>query len=87
MAGKRLPRATSFYAALYSIGLPPELLGLADLKSAEINLVSGVYPNFFDDLHEAGAYYDQHGLPSCRGVSPMTSSVASACFTSTWNTT
>jgi phosphoenolpyruvate carboxylase len=61
VAGKRLPRAISFCAALYSIGLPPELLGLADLKPSDVKYIQGHYPNFLEDLMEAMANYD----PQC----------------------
>lgn len=66
VAGKRLPRAISFCASLYSVGLPPEFLGLAGLKPSEIKLIHENYPNFFDDLREAAAFYD----PQCLSVLP-----------------
>lgn len=62
VAGKRLPRAISFCAALYSIGLPPELLGLSALKPAEIRTILEYYPNFTEDLHEALSYFDPESL-------------------------
>jgi phosphoenolpyruvate carboxylase len=66
VAGKRLPRAISFCAALYSIGLPPEFLGLARLKPSDIKMITEVYPNFYDDLRDAAAYYD----PGCLNMLP-----------------
>lgn len=62
VAGKRLPRAIGFCAALYSIGLPPELLGLSSLKPSEIKTMLEFYPNFTEDLHEALSYYDPESL-------------------------
>ncbi len=61
VAGKRLPRAIGFCAALYSIGLPPELLGLSTLKPSDIRNILEYYPNFTEDIREALGYYD----PDC----------------------
>lgn len=58
-----LPRAIPFCAALYSIGLPPELLGLHVLNQEDLHDVSELYPspNFEDDLRDAMAFYN----PEC----------------------
>ncbi len=66
VAGKRLPRAISFCSSLYSWGLPPELLGLAEVKPAEIKSIMEHYPNFMTDLSEAMAHYD----PQCLSMLP-----------------
>ncbi len=66
VAGKRLPRAISFCSSLYSWGLPPELLGLADLKPSDLKHVVEHYPNFYSDLGEAMVYYD----PQCLSMLP-----------------
>lgn len=52
----KLPRAITFTAALYSIGLPPELLGLNALTKHDIDLLKGVYLNLEDDLRDALKY-------------------------------
>ena len=62
MAGKRLPRAIGFCAALYSIGLPPELLGLSSLRPSEVKTILEFYPNFTEDLKEALNYFDPESL-------------------------
>ncbi|HLD33336.1 MAG TPA: phosphoenolpyruvate carboxylase [Candidatus Nanoarchaeia archaeon] len=50
----QLPRAISFCASLYSIGLPPELFGLSALTSKDFEyLDSEVYKNFDGDLRSA----------------------------------
>jgi phosphoenolpyruvate carboxylase len=67
VAGKRLPRAISFCAALYSIGLPPEFLGLANLKASHVKTISEIYPNFIEDLRESGMYFD----PQCLSMLPI----------------
>lgn len=64
VAGKRLPRAISFCCSLYSIGLPPELLGLANLKPSDIKVIIENYPNFVGDLREAMACFDPQVLKS-----------------------
>lgn len=61
----RLPRAIPFCAALYSIGLPPELLGLDSLNDKDLRIVAEAYPspNFEDDLKDALAFYNPKTLP------------------------
>ncbi|MFQ5815717.1 MAG: phosphoenolpyruvate carboxylase [Candidatus Hydrothermarchaeaceae archaeon] len=53
-----LPRAIPFTAALYSIGLPPEILGLNALNEDDIRFVGEVYVNFEDDLRDALEYFN-----------------------------
>lgn len=56
--GVTLPRAISFTAALYSIGLPPELLALNALDEGEYQFVKEVYVNFEDDLKDSLRYFN-----------------------------
>ncbi len=49
----RLPRAISFCAALYSIGLPPEILGFAALGKSDLAFIREVYCNLDQDLTDA----------------------------------
>ncbi|HDM36947.1 MAG TPA: phosphoenolpyruvate carboxylase [Candidatus Syntrophoarchaeum butanivorans] len=58
MMGVRLPRAITFTAALYSIGLPPEILGLNALDEDDIQYLREVYVNFDDDLRDALRYFN-----------------------------
>ena len=51
--GVTLPRAIGFSAALYSIGVPPELLGMACLDPDDLAFVREVYPSLDGDLRAA----------------------------------
>lgn len=53
-----LPRAIPFCCALYSIGLPPEILGLNALSSRELELLKDMYVNFDEDLKGAMAHFN-----------------------------
>lgn len=55
-----LPRAIPFTAALYSIGIPPEIIGiraLGSLKEEEWNFLLRTYKNLRKDLAEAANYF------------------------------
>lgn len=56
--GVSLPRAIPLCASLYSIGLPPELLGLAALDEADWRWLEDAVPGLLDDLRDAAAYLD-----------------------------
>ncbi len=58
MGGITLPRAIPFTAALYSIGLPPEILGLNALGRDDIEFVKEIYVNFEDDLRDSLKYFN-----------------------------
>jgi phosphoenolpyruvate carboxylase len=49
----RLPRAIGFTASLYSLGLPPEILGLEALSDDDLGFVRSVYVHFEDDVRDA----------------------------------
>jgi len=61
-----LPRAINFTAAFYSIGIPPEFIGLGrvlkDMSPAEIKLLKKFYVNFSYDLKQAGRYLNRENL-------------------------
>jgi phosphoenolpyruvate carboxylase len=54
--GITLPRAIKFTAALYSIGLPPEVLGLDALDDADLAFIRKTYVNFDEDLRAASRF-------------------------------
>jgi len=65
IGGLSLPRAITFTAALYSIGLPPEILGLNALDKDDFRFVKEIYVNFEEDLSDALKYlnHDTGFLP------------------------
>ncbi|MDI6874165.1 phosphoenolpyruvate carboxylase [Candidatus Solincola sp.] len=57
-----LPRAITFTAALYSLGLPPELLGLDALRPSDWEFLKGAYLNLERDLADALRYFNPRAL-------------------------
>ncbi|MCX8194735.1 MAG: phosphoenolpyruvate carboxylase [Candidatus Micrarchaeota archaeon] len=62
MGGISLPRAIPFCASLYSIGVPPELLGLSALSERELDLVRTMYLAFDEDISDATRYLCMENL-------------------------
>ena len=65
--GKRaLPRAISFAAALYSLGVPPEYIGLgrslARLRDRDRELLMKYYRHFKSDVLEAGRFLNRDNI-------------------------
>ncbi len=58
----RLPRVISFCAACYSIGLPPEILGLNILTPEDIDYVKHIHVNFMFDIKTAMSYFNEDVL-------------------------
>ena len=56
--GVSLPRAISFTAALYSIGVPPEVLGLNALKKDDLTFLRTHYLGFESNLRSACQFAD-----------------------------
>ena len=65
--GVTLPRAIRFTASLYSIGVPPELLGLAVLDQADLAFVREVYPNLDSDLRAALRFANERHVKELLG--------------------
>ncbi len=61
-ADVHLPRAITFTAALYSLGLPPELLGLGALNKDDVKIIRSIYPNFDNDLADCLKYLNTDNL-------------------------
>lgn len=58
MAEIKLPRAITFTCAMYSLGIPPELLGLNVVTDEDWKFIETVYPNAKYDLTEPLRYVD-----------------------------
>jgi phosphoenolpyruvate carboxylase len=62
----RLPRAIGFTAALYSLGIPPELIatgrGIRSLTEEQLKLLEKYYLNIRQDLKRSGAYLNKKNL-------------------------
>ncbi|MEM2137594.1 MAG: phosphoenolpyruvate carboxylase [Candidatus Anstonellaceae archaeon] len=56
LRGISLPRAIPFCSALYSIGIPPELLGLSALSEKELDTVREMYVSFDEDISDSTRY-------------------------------
>lgn len=80
IGAKRLPRAIGFTAVLYSLGVPPELIGtgrglLEAQEKGLLPVLRSLYKNIERDLIAAGAYLNKENLaflakrfPAWRGV-------------------
>ena len=62
-----LPRAISFTASLYSIGVPPELLGLASLTPDDLAFLREVYPSLEGDLRAALRFANERHVEELLG--------------------
>ena len=56
--GSSLPRAIKFTASLYSLGIPPELLGLSALSERELDAISEHYVGVYRDIEFAFRYFN-----------------------------
>lgn len=57
-----LPRVIAFCASCYSIGLPPELIGLSALSRKDISCMNDIHVNFNFDIKTALAYFNEESL-------------------------
>ncbi|HCC68267.1 MAG TPA: phosphoenolpyruvate carboxylase [Nitrospiraceae bacterium] len=62
MGRVKLPRVINFCAACYSIGLPPEILGLNALTDEDIASVKKMHVNFMFDIKTAMSYFNEDVL-------------------------
>jgi phosphoenolpyruvate carboxylase len=67
VGGVTLPRAISFTASLYSIGVPPELLGMASLDQDDLAYVREVYPSLDGDLRAALRFANERNVKDLLG--------------------
>jgi len=62
MKGIKLPRAIKFCAAFYSVGLPPELLGLSALSEKEFDELRQSYFKIDEDLRDAAKWLNKANI-------------------------
>ncbi|MBI2546669.1 phosphoenolpyruvate carboxylase [Candidatus Woesearchaeota archaeon] len=62
LKGIKLPRAITFAASLYSIGLPPEILGLNVLSARELDAVRSITPHLDEDMQDALQFFNKDSL-------------------------
>ena len=60
--GVKLPRAIRFCCSLYSVGIPPEMLGLNALSEKDLDYVRGMYAGFDQDLKDAMKWLNKENL-------------------------
>lgn len=56
--GEALPRAIKFTASLYSLGIPPEILGLRALSEKELETISEHYRGLYNDISFALRFFN-----------------------------
>ena len=69
--GATLPRAIGFAASLYSIGVPPELLGLAALDEDDLAFVRETCPSLDEDLRAALRFANERHVMDLLGENYM----------------
>ncbi len=60
--GVKLPRAIRFCCSLYSVGIPPEMLGLNALNEKDLDYMREVYAGFDSDLKDSLKYLNIDNL-------------------------
>ena len=63
---QNLPRAITFTCGFYSVGIPPEFIGLgralAKLSESQLQILQENYPSLVQDLQRAGRYLNKQNL-------------------------
>ncbi|MFN4244564.1 MAG: phosphoenolpyruvate carboxylase [Brevinematia bacterium] len=60
--GITLPRVISFCAVLYSLGLPPDILGLSAITNEDIKYIEIAFPRFRDKMSDILSMYNEEVL-------------------------
>lgn len=76
---KSLPRAITFTAGFYSVGVPPEFIGtgraLKCLGSVELQQLRDIYPNLKADFKDIGHYLNRQNLQQLAKRNPAWHSI------------
>ena len=62
LEGIKLPRAIGFCCAFYSLGIPPEVLGLDGLTERDVDFLREVSPHFDDNMRDAIRYMNPESM-------------------------
>jgi phosphoenolpyruvate carboxylase len=62
LKGISLPRAIKFCASFYSLGIPPELLGLSGLNEREFDELHDLYVKLDEDLRDSARFLNKANL-------------------------
>lgn len=62
MKGMKLPRAIKFCGSFYSLGIPPELLGLSALSDKEFDELHSLYVKLDEDLRDSVKFLNKSVL-------------------------
>ncbi|MHA8110199.1 phosphoenolpyruvate carboxylase [Lactobacillaceae bacterium Melli_B4] len=77
--GYKMPRAITFTGALYSVGVPPELIGtgrvLQRLTKREFETLLKYYPNIRHDFAHVSKYYSPEGMAVLKEQNPAWAAV------------
>lgn len=65
--GVRLPRTITFCAALYSLGVPPELIALETLREDDLSFLKEVIPHLEDNLADALTFANETNVERVLG--------------------
>lgn len=58
----KLPRAIKFTASLYSLGIPPEIIGISSLEERDLEFLENVYKKISLDMKNALQYLNENSL-------------------------
>jgi phosphoenolpyruvate carboxylase len=74
MGQQIMPRAITFTAGFYSIGVPPEFIGLGrslrQIAASDVDLVQKYYHSLVSDLERAGRYLNTDNLAKLAAQNP-----------------